>query len=228
MIAAIVPVHNEEALLPSCLSALIRAADHQRLSGEWVRIFIVLDDCSDRSSAIAASFGVDVIVCKARNVGRARGLGAEAALAAGARWLAFTDADSRVPVGWLTKQLRLGTDVVCGLVEVDDWNQREAMQPVFEAGYFREDGHRHIHGANLGVSASSYRMVGGFAPLALNEDVTLVRELEQRGAKIAWVVEPQVRTSGRLQGRAMGGFASFLACLDRRIAPMEPMIAGET
>ena len=62
------------------------------------------------------------LAVQARNVGLARQAGAQALLAAGARWLAFTDADSEVADDWLVAQLRhqqAGADAVCGCVTVD-------------------------------------------------------------------------------------------------------------
>lgn len=56
MIAAIVPVHNEEAVLAECLRSLQGAAADAALAGEEVRIFAVLDDCLDASGAIAADW----------------------------------------------------------------------------------------------------------------------------------------------------------------------------
>ncbi len=70
-----------------------------------------------------------------------------------------------------------------------------------------------MHGANLGVRASAYREAGGFAPLALHEDVDLVARVKASGRP--WVASDRVRvsTSGRTTGRVIGGFATFLAGL---------------
>ncbi|OMP37851.1 glycosyl transferase, partial [Stenotrophomonas sp. KAs 5-3] len=64
-----------------------------------------------------------------------------------------------------------------------------------------------------GVSASSYRAVGGFAPLHCSEDVALVRALQRCGAVVRWAGAPVVMTSARLQGRATDGFSAYLAAL---------------
>ena len=101
---------------------------------------------------------------------------------------------------------------VCGTVTVDQWNAAfdEAAQIRYHQGYQARDGHRHIHGANLGISAEAYQRAGGFEPLACDEDVQLVRQLERCGANIAWSHGPQVLTSARLDSRARGGFGDFL------------------
>lgn len=122
MIGIVVPAHDEEACLPACLDALLQAARHAALQGEDVRIVVVLDACSDGSAAVVMARPVTGLCVDARNVGVARCLGAAHLLAAGARWLAFTDADSVVDERWLADQLSLQCDAVCGCVTVDDWS----------------------------------------------------------------------------------------------------------
>ncbi|MBK5118611.1 glycosyltransferase [Burkholderia sp. R-69980] len=212
MIGAIVPVHNEEALLGCCLAALTVAARHAALAGETVRIVVVLDTCTDRSEAIACAAGVEILTVAARNVGVARAAGAALLIAGGARWLAFTDADSRVSPDWLAVQLSLGVDAVCGSICVDDWDAHPpAVREVFASVYRDRDGHRHVHGANLGVCAFAYRRAGGFPPLTCREDVALVERLIEIGANIAWSAAPRVVTSARVLARVRGGFGDTLA-----------------
>ena len=61
-----------------------------------------------------------MIAVEARNVGLARAAGADALLAEGARWLAFTAADTVVSPRWLVEQLNLQVDAVCGSIGVGD------------------------------------------------------------------------------------------------------------
>ncbi|AZF21756.1 glycosyltransferase family 2 protein [Pseudomonas sp. R3-52-08] len=215
MIGILIPVHNEEALLGECLKAAKVAGRHPGLLGEAVQILVVLDSCSDGSEAIARAHGVHSLAVQARNVGHARGVGAQHLLNLGARWIACTDADSLVAPDWLVAQLALGCDAVCGTVTVDAWSADfdAAAQIRYHQAYQARDGHRHIHGANLGVSASAYLQAGGFEPLACHEDVQLVRNLERCGASIAWSHSPQVITSARLECRAQGGFGDYLKSL---------------
>lgn len=73
----------------------------------------------------------------------------------GARWLAFTDADSSVAPNWLAAQLALDSDAVCETVTVSDWGAYgEHMRTHYAAAYTDADGHRHIHVANLDVSTA--------------------------------------------------------------------------
>ncbi len=211
MIGVVIPAHNEEACLADCLRAARIAACHPALQGERVEIVVVLDSCSDGSQAIVEDQGVSLLCVSERNVGRVRGLGADLLLAAGARWLAFTDADTQVSPDWLVTQLALQADAVCGSIAVLDWSEHSGeVRLRFEAHYRDVDGHRHIHGANLGVSSEVYMSVGGFLPLTVSEDVALVEAIERGGWRIAWSAAPRVATSARRCARASGGFADFL------------------
>ncbi|MFN9471214.1 glycosyltransferase [Acidovorax sp.] len=212
MIAVIVPAHNEEEHMARCLQSLAVAAACPALTGEPVVVIVVLDDCSDGTGGIARGFAqVRCLESRARNVGTARAVGAQAALAAGARWLAFTDADSEVAPDWISQQLRLHADAVCGTVQVRDWSAHgDAVRAHFQALYQDRDGHRHIHGANLGVTAQAYHAAGGFPPLATGEDVALVHRLQERGHLIAWTAAARVTTSARKHFRAPGGFGATL------------------
>lgn len=214
MISVVVPVHNEEASLDRCLQSLRVAARHPALRAEPVQIVVALDACSDGSEHLAMCCGVQTVRLDRRNVGAARAAGARHALQAGARWLSFTDADSTVAPDWLVQHLGQASDAVCGTVEVRDWGSYgRAVQHLYHAGYLDQPGHRHIHGANLGVSAHAYERVGGFPELRTGEDVALVCALESAGACIAWTNAPRVATSARRQFRAPAGFGAHLAGL---------------
>ncbi|MGJ7565461.1 glycosyltransferase [Variovorax sp. GB1R11] len=214
MIGIVIPAHNEEQVIRYCLAATQRAAEHSALMGEPVETVVVLDDCTDATCVMAATTGAMTLSIRAHNVGMARAAGAKAMLARGARWLAFTDADTVVSDAWLAHQLALQADVVCGTVCVQDWSPHgpnaELLEAHFSETYFDRDGHRHVHGANLGVSAEAYREVGGFKHLACGEDEALVAALVAAGRQVAWSSLPRVVTSARVNARASGGFASAL------------------
>lgn len=217
MIGVVIPAHNEEACLGDCLTAVLKATRHAGLGAEPVRVVVVLDDCSDGSEAAARAHPVEVMHVTARKVGAARAAGAQHLLQVGARWLAFTDADTVVSPGWLVAQLGLGTQAVCGSVEVADWSAHGErglqVRQHFEQHYRDTDGHRHVHGANLGVCAMAYQRAGGFEPLACSEDVALVAALQRSGATIAWSAAPRVLTSARTDARARGGFGDTLLAM---------------
>ncbi len=219
------PAHNEEEKIAACLQSLVVAASRPALAGETVALIVVLDACTDRTGPLARSLGATTIGVHARNVGLARHEGARFAIAAGARWLAFTDADSVVAPDWLNAQLALGADAVCGTVAVGDWGgYGERMRRHFNLSYTDVDGHSHIHGANLGVSASAYTNAGGFPALQTGEDVALVQSLVSSGARIAWSRQPRVVTSVRPNYKAPLGFGATL----ERIEKLGLWLGGDT
>ena len=210
-VGVVVPAHDEEASIVGCIEAIDRAARRAALHGIRVDVFIVCDDCSDATPTLVVEQGLTPIVVRLRNVGSARAAGAAAALSAGAQWLAFTDADTFVSPTWIVDQLDLCADAVCGTVGVSHWGEYGArMQSHFLSTYTDVDDHRHIHGANFGISADAYRRVGGFQALASSEDVALVHALIAAGLHIAWSSRPRVTTSARRTYRAPDGFGATL------------------
>ena len=211
MLAVVIPAHNEALSIGACVQAVRRAAQAPALRGEPVAVIVVLDACTDATGVVARKSAALTVMVAARNVGVARARGAELALHFGARWLAFTDADTLVAPEWLAAQLALGCDAVCGTVAVGDWGSHaERTRLHHDATYHDADGHRHIHGANLGVSAAAYRRAGGFSPLHSSEDVALVRALQACNVTIAWSAAPRVVTSSRRDYRAPAGFGAAL------------------
>jgi glycosyltransferase involved in cell wall biosynthesis len=213
-LAVVVPAHNEEDLLPGCLSAVAVAAEAVDLP---VRVIVVLDSCTDGTGAVARAAGVATVPVAARSVGVARATGAGAALADGADglWMAHTDADSRVPPDWLLRQLahaRAGAEVIAGTVRVDDWSGWPHPLPArYERRY--HTGHRHVHGANLAMSATAYRAAGGFPARPAHEDRLFVAAAVRAGRRVVYPIDLPVRTSARRGARVAGGFAGYLAGL---------------
>jgi glycosyltransferase involved in cell wall biosynthesis len=218
MIGIVIPVHNEAALLGECLEAVARAAHDPRLDREPVDVVVVLDGCTDQSAAVAVRHGAQIVSLDARCVGSARALGASFALDSGARWIACTDADTIVPPDWLAAQLATSADAACGPVWIADWSAHPFGVRERFLQHYGTNGERHIHGANLGISAAAYRKTGGFLPLQQGEDAALIASLVERGGSVAWNSSPRVTTSARWESLIEGGFASLLrdlreACL---------------
>lgn len=221
-VGVVIPVRDEEQLLPACLRSVAEAAG--RIS-PVTRIVVALDRCTDRSAAIvaearAAGLPVRAVQVPRPGVGAARAAGLRAVLAelgTSSTWLANTDADSEVPPNWLERQLahvRLGAQVVVGTVRVADWSAHPAaVRDRFTAAYRPQPGHRHRHGANLAFDARQYLAAGGFAELACDEDVDLIERLEALGCPMVWAADLPVLTSARRNARAAGGFADHLAAL---------------
>ena len=224
MIAVVIPAHNEARRLGRCLRAVLVAGQQAQQAGYRVEVLVVLDRCSDASAAVARRFGVQALMVDAGNVGMARRVGAAHMLDRGAQWLACTDADSRVPAHWLMSQLACRADVVCGTVHIDYWQpwHTAALRKVYQSRYEAREGHRHVHGANLGVCSDAYSRVGGFKPLAAHEDVQLVSDLQACGAQIVWTARHSVATSSRLDSRAREGFGDYLARLQAQASQSTP------
>ena len=228
-IAVVVPAHNEQDLLDACLTALSRAARCVvEAAPVTVSTIVVLDACTDDSASIAARHpSVSTVTVAHRNVGAARAAGfskhtADLAVTtwSATTWFATTDADTKVGEDWLLGHLRHAADgarAVAGTVSVEFEGRVEAdvrLQTTYDAHYRHELGHPHVHGANLGIRATDYLSVGGFAPLATGEDHDLVRRLELGGIECRRVCDISVTTSGRLRGRAPDGMAEFLRSLE--------------
>lgn len=209
-IVVVVPAHNEQALLPSCLDSISAAVAETAIPAE---VIVVLDDCSDGTAACVMPPTTAVVVT-GRSVGQARKIGFESSRWTDETWFATTDADSVVPVHWLTAQIEAvaeGADAYVGTVVGDDWARWPAeVADRFSAAYQASDGHRHVHGANLGLWADVYFGVGGFALVDHDEDVDLVNRLRVAGVPIEWSARAPVITSTRPHGRLSGGFADHL------------------
>lgn len=216
MIGVLIPAHNEEQRITDCLLSIRRSVAHARQQGVRSHVTVVLDRCTDSTPHLARQWADTVIELHDGNVGIARSKAAEDHIEHGRLWLASTDADSIVPEDWLWRQWTCGADVFCGIVQVDDWEDYDGA--VIDAfGATRPvDGHPHVHGANLGISASAYRVSGGFEPLSAHEDVQLIRRCEEAGLRIARLASPAVITSARRDARARGGFGDFLLALEQR------------
>ena len=232
-IVIVIPAHNEAMTITKCLAS-VQAAIEQLPSTITANMLVVLDSCSDDTLTLVKSVqvesaqakntkientDVDYLCCDYQCVGQVRDLGIRHAIAAGATWLACTDADSVVTPDWLIQQIAhikaQPTDMICGVVSVDSWaHLTPQTRKDYMAHYQDKMGHRHIHGANLSFSAEAYLAVGGFAPLPCHEDVDLVKRFESKGYAITWSNRVRVITSSRLQARATEGFAAFLANLE--------------
>ncbi len=224
-VAVVVPARDEERLLPGCLDSVAAAAARVPVP---VTVVVALDRCEDATAeVVAARPGVLAVRCRAGLVGAARAVGVAAALGRlgvqpSGTWLACTDADSRVPRDWLTHQLRLaddGVDLVLGTVELDGGQVASTSVARWHREYSRlvsEQGtHGHVHGANLGVRASTYLAAGGFAAVAAHEDALLARAVSRlAGASVVPTVAIPVATSDRLLGRAPDGVAADLRLID--------------
>jgi glycosyltransferase involved in cell wall biosynthesis len=220
-VGVVIPAHNEQDLLPSCLTAIRRSASQLDVP---VHLVVAADACTDWTAAMARGHGADVVEVGARCVGAARRAGVRQVLQAtrhvdpSAVWIATTDADTRVPAWWLRRQIRFasqGWKGVLGTVRVDDWADHPArVQRLFAQRYRAwQVHHPHVHGANLGFAADAYLAVGGFRPLPTAEDHALVDDLLAAEIPLLRTAQIPVVTSARPGARAPRGFAWLLTTL---------------
>ena len=222
-VAIVIPARNEQELVVRCLKSIDAAiASLRRFSGDHpprISVTVVADGCSDATVDLVR-LHPDIVLLEqpARGVGIARRVGVAQALLNSQVdpeefWIANTDADSRVRHDWLTEQLALadsGADVLVGTVRPDFGDLTGAQTRAWIET--RTDGqpNGHVHGANLGIRASTYLLAGGFAPVDEHEDVLLVDRARSAGAVVVATDRTQVVTSGRQAGRTPGGYARYL------------------
>lgn len=224
----VVPARDEQERLPAALAALGAALDRweEHHAQGTAAVVVAADRCDDATVAAAlearrADPRVHVLELpdpapREAGVGRARAEGALRArelfpdVPAARLWLASTDADSRVPADWLLAQTTAAGPegaLVLGTVDVREGPLRQA----WILDYRHEDGHPHVHGANLGLPWSLYEAAGGFPRVAEHEDVRLVEAVRALGeGEVVATDTTRVLTSSRLQGRTPGGFAGHL------------------
>ena len=241
-----VPARDEAERLPRLLTTL---AGQDGVSPEArLRVVVLANNCTDGTAdavrALRESGAIDRLDLRVMeetlsgaqaHVGTARRM----ALDAGAGWLEAddrpdgvlltTDADARLPPGWITANLRAlrAADVVGGRLVIDDDAGTDPKLAALHAGIERywagvrrlEDlldppphdpapRHGDHTGASLALPAALYRAVGGLPPLPCGEDNALVGRLREHGARLRHCPDVRVTVSARRQGRVSGGMAS--------------------
>jgi len=224
-VGVVIPARDEEGSITTCLESVLEALDRSRpsLSDSWV--VVVADSCRDATADCARHVlkgRGSVIECSASSPGEARRMGAAEILAHFAQvpygqvWIANTDADTCVAHNWIARQLELASSGCCGVAGIVRVEQvagldRETVQALLADYTIHDDGtHPHVHGANLGVRADAYIDAGCWSSIALAEDHCLWSRVRARGWPTAACSKTVVHTSGRLRGRAAGGFADAL------------------
>ncbi len=226
-LVVVVPVRNEAERLGRSLASLGSAVWSARRRGLRCVVRVVLDACTDDSASVAARHPFAVVHSDAGLVGTARAVGVASALRdlggvpRNRVWIANTDADSMVPPNWLVSFADLaeaGADVVLGTVRPDF----AEVSPRYRANWL----HTHepgapagnVHGANLGLRASTYSAAGGFAAVAEHEDAVLIDRCRRLRARIVASDVAEVTTSGRSTGPTPGGYAAFIREQERFLA----------
>jgi Glycosyltransferase like family 2 len=223
-VGIVVPACDEEQSVAGCLDSIMESLEgSSAVSCAW--IVLVADSCRDRTVELARARlrgRGSVVECSAASPGVARRLGAERVLEhfSGYRlerlWIANTDADSRPGRDWISHQLSLADQGYCGvagIVRVESIGRlpAEVVNALCADYVLHPDGtHPHVHGANLGIRADAYIDAGGWSDLRLAEDHCLWSRVRAKQWRVASSIGSVVTTSGRLTGRAVGGFADSL------------------
>ena len=128
-LAVIIPAHNEELLIASCVDSLKASAG----AGN-TRIIVVAHNCSDRTAARAAEAGAEVLVCNnplAKGKGAALSAGFAYATAQGMDATLVVDADSTVSrnmIGTVRAAITHGAEAVQCRYEMDSSAKRPATR----------------------------------------------------------------------------------------------------
>jgi len=223
-----IPARDEEHLLIACLAGVNRAvAALGQVRPDVDAVVVVgLDNCTDSSAAVAARAGIRTFDMHGEGVGATRdaairhglavlGPSVDAEHVEGHTWLACTDADTVVPSTWLIRQVmwaESGMNLVIGTVEPIGGSD-PAVLAAWHSRHRLGEGHPYVHGANLGMRAETWRATEGFGHRTLGEDVALVARAQARNDRWVATDTTRVATSGRLTGRADGGFADYLKAL---------------
>jgi glycosyltransferase involved in cell wall biosynthesis len=236
-LAVIVPARNEERLLPGLLTALATQRDPD------FTLVLVDNASTDRTAALASAcrLDVEVVVEPQPGAGTAADTGFRYAIAAGARWLARTDADCLPAADWTAtarRHLAGGAELVCGRsVPRRDEHPSIAERYAYPAAVrlaalygrwrrvhrtadFRTP-FRLVHGHNLALTADLYLRSGGTPRERLidgSEDVTLLNRCRRVTDRIVRAEDLMVESSLR-RLRAWGLRRTLLWHWDRRYRP---------
>ncbi len=172
-LSVVIPTLNAAGALPACLAALIEG-----LEAGLIRELVVSDGGSgDATAQIADAAGAILITGRASRGGQLR---RGAAMAQG-DWLLFLHADTCLPPGWagvVAAQMELGRPG-CFRLGFD----ARGLAPRLVAGWanLRTRLFSLPYGdQGLLIARSDYDAIGGYADIALMEDVAMARALGRR------------------------------------------------
>jgi cellulose synthase/poly-beta-1,6-N-acetylglucosamine synthase-like glycosyltransferase len=203
-LAVIVPAHNEEALIASCVESLQISA-----AGTETRIIVIAHNCSDRTTDRAAKAGAEVVTFndpQARGKGSALAFGFAYAASLGADAALVVDSDSTVSsnlIGLVREALAKGAEAVQCRYEMESSSKRPSTR-LTALGFRGFNVVRPMGRSRLGLSAG---IVGnGFAirqtVLAQNpyNSFSVVEDLEYHirlvlcGKKVQFLHDAKVRS----------------------------------
>ncbi len=199
-ITLIIPAYNEEAEIGPCITSVLRNA-----SGAFKEIIVVDNASTDKTADVAGSFpGVRVVRESTKGLMHARQAGFQASTS---EVLAYIDADTRMPAGWVRNAVALlesRPDAVSasGPGYYYDATQTEAF--LLTLGWwisaplgYRLAGYM-LFGAHFAVKRSALLAIGGFNTSVefYGEDTDLARRLSRVG-KTVFNMDFYILTSAR-------------------------------
>jgi glycosyltransferase involved in cell wall biosynthesis len=219
-----IPARNEAASVSACLASVDRAV---LAAGRPALVVVAADRCTDdtadRAAHLALRTPLLVVSGSWGCASAARAAAVDVGLAhlgelGDDAWIANVDADCTVPPEWIRAQLAHAehVDAVAGVVRLDPDLTDPALLASFSAAYPIDGArHRHVHAANLGVHARTYRRLGGWSRrIVVGEDHDLWRRALGAGCSGRQATDVWVTTSARTRSRVSGGFADDLARLE--------------
>lgn len=204
-ISIVIPAYNEEKYLPATLDSITH------LSRQPDEILVIDAQSNDKTVSIAKKYGAKPIIIPHRGIGFARQKGLEAATGEA---IAFTDADTIVPVDWLTKiEQSLSKPgvaaVYSGYRVYDGWLPYRFsinyIHPLIFV-FFHYMGFPIAPGQNTAFWRTKAFEAGGY-PINFKaaEDIEMIRRLKTVG-KVVYRHDNYVKSSGR---RGDEGIAFF-------------------
>ena len=184
-ISLVIPAHNEEAYIGGCLDSVLANA-----KGRFHEIIVIDNASSDRTAAVAAARpGVRVVAEPAKGLTRARQRGY---LEATGEFVAYIDADARMPPGWFEHAERTFAahpEAVSLSGPPKYWDASPWQQAVLTCVWwlsaplaYRLVGYM-VYGAHFVVRRSALDAIGGFDHGLdfYGEDTDLARRLAPHG-----------------------------------------------
>lgn len=228
-LGVIIPAHNEEDEILGCLDSVLQSFAHvpeASVPGGF-QIVVVVDACTDATLGLVLEFArhcrlAKVLTTSSNSVGSARDVGCSYFMrsvggVSGAdfdtAWVAFTDADSRVPLHWISSHLEVaaeGADCLVGTVAPRPESGSAELIAKWHANHELGENHSYVFGANLGLRGSCLAAIGGVPRLTCGEDAAIVAAVRTVGGQLRRTDSCRVLTSARLTGRTQGGFSGYL------------------
>ncbi len=221
-ISVVVCSYNGAHIIRDCMEGL------KRLDYPNYEVIVVNDGSTDRTSDIAAEYGVRVITTKNRGLSSARNIGMDAATG---EIIAYTDDDARPDPHWLTylactfmrtQHAAVGGPNIAppgdGLIA--DCVANAPGGPIHVL--LSDEEAEHLPGCNLAIRKTCLQSIGGFDPQfrAAGDDVDVCWRLQQKGLTLGFNPAAMVwhhrRNSVRRYWKQQKGYGKAEALLEKK------------